>query len=303
MTKGKGRTPGAGGLDKHIKRTAHKERSQPAARKHLGALEKHKDYTRRSKRRHTKQTKLQEVKRAAAQRNPDEFNIGMTKAVMDVASGKMKRKSSTSEENNKAKVKIISENAASARYLERKAYDDIHRAQELLEDTVGLDAKPVNVHTVFVDCDEEFTHFNAAKRFNTLPELLQYPATRANLTHMAETVSAEALLESAHAVLSKAQQRLKKKPKKVVVAGEPAENDDDSGAETEGRIILSHKEKLQIAKNDALRKVKEISQRFKRSKDLVQIAKGIRNQSAGLSKALKTKELRRYRRGATIRAR
>ena len=118
MTKGRGKTPGFGGLDKHIKREAHKERSQLPSRKRLGPLEKHKDYVKRAKRRHEKTAKLTQLKRAAAQRNPDEFNIKMTQRVMDVASGKMRNRNARPKES--ARKAEVAENRGSARYLQHK---------------------------------------------------------------------------------------------------------------------------------------------------------------------------------------
>ena len=305
MTKGKGRTPGAGGLDKHIKRTAHKERSQPAFRKHLGALEKHKDYTRRASRRHEKQKKLQNIKRAAAQRNPDEFHIGMTKAIMDVATGKMKRRPQAREENRKKIEKTVEENNASCRYLEFKAQEDLRRTKELLEDAVGLDAEPVNTHTVFVDDDDEVLQFNAAKHFDTVPDMLKYPATRGKLKVLEETVTSEALLQSSHAVMSKAQRtalnNARGRGTDVVPSGE--QNEQEKEVEEEETLLLSHKERKMAARKVALQKVKEVSQRFARSKELLRIAGKIRSQSKGLKKTLEMRKNNRFRKGAAVRAR
>jgi hypothetical protein len=309
MTKGKGRTPGAGGLDKHIKRTAHKERSQPAARKHLGALEKHKDYQRRSSRRHAKQAKLQQIKRAAAQRNPDEFHIGMTKAIMDVATGKMKRRPKQREENRDAMEKSIRENAASVRYLEFKAQEDFRRTRELLEDGVGLDAAPVNKHTIFVDDDVEVKKFNAAKYFDTAPDMIKFPATRGKLSHMGDTVSAEGLLESSHALLSQAQRAVLTKKKLMKSPGTPGADDDSESAHcnedvrVEEGLVLTEKERRLAARKSALQKVKEVSQRFSRGKELTRIANKIRSQSRGIKQSLEMKKSSRFRKGVAVRSR
>ena len=60
-----------------VKRVAHKERAQPAARKKLGLLEKHKDYVERSRDFHKKQDYIKTLKRKAEERNPDEFYFKM----------------------------------------------------------------------------------------------------------------------------------------------------------------------------------------------------------------------------------
>lgn len=61
-------------------RKEHKERAQPIKRKRFGLLEKHKDYVKRAKDFHSKQDRLQVMKRKAAMKNPDEFYFGMKNA-------------------------------------------------------------------------------------------------------------------------------------------------------------------------------------------------------------------------------
>ena len=58
-------------------RKEHKERSQPKKRKRFGLLEKHKDYVERAKNFHSKQDRLNEMRRKAAFKNPDEFYFAM----------------------------------------------------------------------------------------------------------------------------------------------------------------------------------------------------------------------------------
>ena len=60
-----------------IPRRAHRERSQPAKRKKLGLLEKHKDYVERSQDYKKKQSFLKTLKKKASERNPDEFYFKM----------------------------------------------------------------------------------------------------------------------------------------------------------------------------------------------------------------------------------
>ncbi len=61
-----------------VQRRAHSERHQPAARAHLGLLEKHKDYSQRAQNYHEKEKRIAELKKKAANRNPDEFYFAMT---------------------------------------------------------------------------------------------------------------------------------------------------------------------------------------------------------------------------------
>ncbi|KAH9589237.1 Small-subunit processome [Trypanosoma melophagium] len=211
MTKGKGRNPGFGNLDKHIKRTTHKERSQLASRKHLGPLEKHKDHVVRSRKRKAKVQKLLELKRAAAQRNPDEFHIGMTKAVLDIASGKMKRRASTKEDNQRNMQKTLQQNTRNLQYLQYKAQGDLSRAKELLNEDASAaitSAPPQNKHIVFVENDEEFRRFNPIKYFDATPEMLkQHPAIRGTLSVLRNTVLPEEVLLAGPRMLSASQRR------------------------------------------------------------------------------------------------
>jgi len=87
MTKGKGRDPGAGNMKKHLNLKDHKERQQPKARRHLGTLEKHKDYVERAKIHHAKDAKVKELRKKAAEKNPEEFHFGMVRGRMDLQSG------------------------------------------------------------------------------------------------------------------------------------------------------------------------------------------------------------------------
>lgn len=57
----------------------YKERHQPAARAHLGLLEKKKDYKVRARDYHSKQDRLRVLAEKAAFRNPDEFYQAMGK--------------------------------------------------------------------------------------------------------------------------------------------------------------------------------------------------------------------------------
>lgn len=66
-------------LRKAIRRRIHKERAQPAHRRKLGLLEKHKDYKLRSRDYHRKEDAIKELRRKAAARNPDEFYFAMHK--------------------------------------------------------------------------------------------------------------------------------------------------------------------------------------------------------------------------------
>ena len=64
-------------------RRAHRERSQPSARKKFGLLEKHKDYVERATDYKKKQKFLKTLKKKASEKNPDEFYFKMHSSKVD----------------------------------------------------------------------------------------------------------------------------------------------------------------------------------------------------------------------------
>jgi hypothetical protein len=72
-----------------------------------------------------------------------------------------------------------------ARFLERKAADDLHRARALAGAVGGLDAAAQGRHTVFVDSHRDVAGFKAELHFNTTKAMLRAPAQRGNMDQMA----------------------------------------------------------------------------------------------------------------------
>ncbi|KAI5453555.1 hypothetical protein NCC49_005381 [Naganishia albida] len=70
---------GGSSIRNSVHRRNHKERAQPAARKRLGLLEKHKDYVLRARDYKSKKNRLRNLQEKIALRNKDEFYWGMVK--------------------------------------------------------------------------------------------------------------------------------------------------------------------------------------------------------------------------------
>ncbi|KAJ9103634.1 hypothetical protein QFC19_004209 [Naganishia cerealis] len=70
---------GGSSIRNSVHRRNHKERAQPAARKRLGLLEKHKDYVQRAHDYKSKKNRLRNLREKISLRNKDEFYWGMVK--------------------------------------------------------------------------------------------------------------------------------------------------------------------------------------------------------------------------------
>lgn len=308
MTKGKGKNPGAGGLDKHIKREAHKERQQLQSRSHLGALEKHKDYVRRSKRRHDKAGKLKELKRAVAQRNPDEFDVRMTQRVVDTETGRVKRKSGGKLVKQAKQAESVVRNSSDIAYLEHKAREDRRRASELLNDFGGvtMDSKLDSAvkHTVFVDNEEAARHFDPVKYFNTSRDMLHYGGLRPNLDRLGEITQEATLASSVHAVKSHAQRmkerRLKVQARKAAPTSNDGGDEDDEEEENFDTWAAAGQRRRQ---EDAVKKMREINQRMRRAATLDSLAKTVKAESESIKKNLGAKKANKFRHDAKVRKR
>ncbi|GIL51073.1 hypothetical protein Vafri_7161 [Volvox africanus] len=174
-----------------IKRKTHKERSQPAARKKYGLLEKHKDYVERARNFHKKEKTLKALKRKAEERNPDEFYFAMEKARTKegVHDGRRTKANKYSHEE------LLLMRTQDVKYLSMKATTEANKAARLRESlhfigaTVAKGDKgstAVPRHTVFVDNEEEATRFNAAEYFDTPAELLDRTFNRPRSTQLAD---------------------------------------------------------------------------------------------------------------------
>lgn len=169
-----------------VKRITHKERSQPVARQHLGILEKKKDYKVRAQEYHRKQDVLQNLRRKASARNPDEFYFGMHKS--QVQEGVHRK---LEEAEYKARLDEIGPDAVKLMksqdlaYVRMQAQKDLKRMEKMqtslqyigdnpitTEDDANEDSKHhKRKHTIFVSNREQALNFNVSEHFDTVPEL------------------------------------------------------------------------------------------------------------------------------------
>ena len=145
-----------------VKRKTHKERSQPAARKHLGLLEKHSDYKLRADNYHKKADRIKKLSRKAAEKNADEFYFAMTRTVAGEKLGP--------EGADATHAEIAGLKMQDLRYVHmRKVMDDkkVEKLQSSLHGTAAATSR--NEHTYFDDGEAGGAVATRAKATATAP--------------------------------------------------------------------------------------------------------------------------------------
>ncbi|GFT41573.1 probable U3 small nucleolar RNA-associated protein 11 [Nephila pilipes] len=156
----------------------HKERHQPENRKHLGLLEKKKDYKLRSRAFHVNQNRLKKLLKKAKNKNPDEFHFHMINS--ETRDGVHYEKEKP-EEHSEAQVKLMK--TQDLNYINYKLSMEKKKIEKLQSAVTVLDVeeRPKNTHTFYVDSKKEAKKFDVAKRLNTHPALLDRPYNRPTL--------------------------------------------------------------------------------------------------------------------------
>jgi len=159
----------------------HRERHQPDARKKLGLLEKKKDYKLRAKDYNEKKKTIQELRKKALDKNPDEFYFHMINSkTVDGVHRENKKDSVLSEEQ------IALMQTQDIKYIVNKRTAEKHKIDKLkssLHMTNSKD-KPKNKHTFFVDTEEEKKKFDVAKRLEIHPALIGRTYNRPKLSDL-----------------------------------------------------------------------------------------------------------------------
>ncbi|KAL4233442.1 UTP11-like [Mactra antiquata] len=151
------------------KARSHKERSQPRSRRHLGLLEKKKDYKERAIDAHKKESTLKYLEQKALDRNPDEFYFKMVTTVKK-----------DGEHMLRQDKKVHSQEELNLMYTQDQRYVNMKRSAELKKierlksslHMIDTEDKPQNKHIIFVDNKKQAKEFNAAEHFKTHPALV-----------------------------------------------------------------------------------------------------------------------------------
>uniref|UniRef100_A0A3Q3XKP7 U3 small nucleolar RNA-associated protein 11 n=1 Tax=Mola mola TaxID=94237 RepID=A0A3Q3XKP7_MOLML len=157
----------------------HHERSQPVFRKHLGLLEKKKDYKLRADDYHKKQNTLAALRKKALDKNPDEFYFNMISSNLE--DGVHVAKKNNEEEMTEEQKKVM--RTQDIKYVEMKRLAEAKKIERLKGELHLLDAhrKQQNNHTFFVESKEEVHSFDLANHLNTAPELVDRVYNRPTL--------------------------------------------------------------------------------------------------------------------------
>ncbi|KAJ1832202.1 hypothetical protein LPJ63_003704 [Coemansia sp. RSA 2711] len=184
-------------LRKFAPRREHKERGQLAKRKHLGQLEKHKDYVLRAQDYKEKQRVLKRLRERAATRNPDEFYFNMERSQVKDGVHVEDRRTALSAEVQRLMDTQDVTYVKMQRDINRNKIEKLQSELHLADTPQGLKGPR---HTVFVDTEEDVRKFQAAEHFNTLPEFVGRKHNRPKL----ETLDQDDISRPATSVLKRA---------------------------------------------------------------------------------------------------
>lgn len=172
-----------------VKRKTHKERSQPSDRRKFGLLEKKKDYLQRARDYHKKENEIQNLRRKAEQRNPDEFYFAMERK--STKGGVVA--SSITEANKYTQEELCFMKSQDASYLALKAQTEMKKVERLRSQLHFIGASAPRQHVVFVDDEAAVQSFSAEQHFDTPSDLLDRSFNRPRTAQLQEPAVAGSL--------------------------------------------------------------------------------------------------------------
>merc|ERR1712136_476693 len=163
----------------------HRERGQVSGRKHLGLLEKRKDYVQRAKNFHKKEAFLKSLKKKAVEKNPDEFYFKMISS--KTKDGVHIEQRNVNTKYTKEQIDLMKTQDVNYLNLQRsREFNKIHKLQKNLQFIEESDKQARN-HIFFVDSKQEEEEFDAAARLQTAPGLLNRPHNRPTVDMLQKT--------------------------------------------------------------------------------------------------------------------
>ena len=156
-------------LKRYIKHRDRKERAQLSHRKHLGLLEKQKDYKVRGDDFRKKRARIRMLQAKAETRNPDEFSHKMNQKKLDshgnvVQNQQQHRNANVMKRDKEVDVAFLKSRMKAQRRLLRDQHNSLAALDQM--------DKVERTQVIFVDSDDEVEDWDAAQHFDTLPELV-----------------------------------------------------------------------------------------------------------------------------------
>jgi U3 small nucleolar RNA-associated protein 11 len=172
-------------LKRFLKHRDKKERGQLTHRKHLGLLEKKKDYKVRSSDYRKKRDRIRLLQSKAELRNEDEYNSGMLQNVVDSNGNVI-----TTQQKHRSSERMKRDKEVDVSFLKQKIKIRKKHLEQQKNQLAALDHLDTakRTHVVFVDDEDQFKNWKAHEHFNTLPELMKRSHNRLTVDQLEDDI-------------------------------------------------------------------------------------------------------------------